>query len=87
MTPNDAGPNPAANAGQGSNVDRILEILTLANATAPIAIGGISALISIFKKEGTAAKTDDEIMVQWTESMAVAEDTRTKAKKQQSDEA
>ena len=68
-----------------NTVDRILQILTTANAAAPIAIGGVSALIGIFKSDEAEGKTDAEIEAQWNESMGAALRTRDKVKEQTSD--
>ena len=69
-----------------STVDRILTILTTANAAAPIAIGGISALVDLFKGGDAKGKTDAEIEAQWQESMASALRTREKKNQQMSDQ-
>lgn len=70
-----------------NTVDRILTIMTTVNAGAPIAIGGVKALLDIFKKDDAPAKTDAEIQAQWEDSMATALRTREKKNKQMSDEA
>lgn len=74
------------NPGQGAGA-RALQILTLANTAAPIAIGGVSALISIIKREGSSGKTDAEIQAEWEDSMATALRTRAKKDAQMSNQA
>lgn len=69
-----------------STVDRILTILTTANAAAPIAIGGVKALMDLFKGSDAKGKTDAEIEAQWNESMATALRTREKKNQQMSDQ-
>nr|AUN37456.1 hypothetical protein [uncultured bacterium] len=66
-----------------NTAERILNILTTANTTAPIAIGGITALVSIFKSGATHGKTDEQIAAQWQDSMDTAERTRTKSELQE----
>jgi hypothetical protein len=65
-----------------SNADRILQILTAANAGAPIVIGGVSLLLDIFNQEQKTGKTDAEIAAQWNDSMETALRTRTKKNEQ-----
>lgn len=73
-------PNP------NSTVERILSILTTANAAAPIAIGGVKALMDLFKGNKSSGKTDAEIEAQWQDSMATALRTREKKNKQMGDQ-
>lgn len=70
-----------------TTAERILRLLTLANTTTPIAVGGISTLISLFKKKGTTGKTDEEITAEWNDSMASAQRTKTKSETQMGDQA
>jgi hypothetical protein len=72
-------PNP------NSTTERALQILTAINTTAPIAMGGVAALISIFKQAGAEQKTNEEIEAQWQESMDTALRTREKSLDQMSD--
>ena len=69
-----------------STVDRVLTILTTANAAAPIAIGGVKALMDLFKGSDAKGKTDAEIQAQWQDSMDTALRTREKSKQQMSDQ-
>lgn len=69
-----------------STVNRILTILTGVNAAAPIAIGGVKALVDLFKGAGAKGKTDAEIEAQWNESMATALRTREKKNQQMGDQ-
>lgn len=71
----------------GSTAERALQILTLANTAAPIAIGGVSALITIIKKKSSSGKSDEEIRAEWNDSMDTAQRTKAKSEAQMSDEA
>lgn len=75
------------NTAAESTAERVLRLLELANTATPIVAGGISALVSLFKKGGTTGKTDEEITAEWNDSMGTAQRTKAKSEDQMSDRA
>jgi len=70
-----------------TTAERILRLLTLANTATPIAVGGISSLISIFKRAAPQGKTDEEITAEWNDSMSTAGRVKSKSEQQMGDQA